>query len=275
MRYYSSTARAMQLQAPVNPSSTALIVDSVSGLPVSTPFTVVLSAGSDAEEVATVTSIAGTTLTVVRGEDGSVAMSHGAGAEVRHMVTARDLREPQQHIEATAAHGTTSDVVGVDDEQTLTNKTINASANTLEIAVTDVTGLEDRLTPLDEAVEDLDERVDGLEAISGDTGWVDIPLNSGFLGSLALRRINGVVYTKGTVTVENGSADGSRVMGSVPVGMRPGATTSWLAAVSNQLTTGAIDRPNFQVGSQLNLYWADDVAQTQVFLTGYSWVAEA
>src|SRR5690606_2005011 len=40
------------------------------------------------------------------------AMSHGAGAEVRHMVTARDLREPQQHIEATTGvHGVAGSLV--------------------------------------------------------------------------------------------------------------------------------------------------------------------
>src|SRR5690606_39070020 len=106
MRYYSSNARAMQLQAPVNPSSTALVVNGVTGIPTSTPFTVVLSPGSDSEEVATVTNVVGTTLTVVRGEDGTVAMSHGAGAEVRHMVTARDLRETQQHMAAEeSVHG--------------------------------------------------------------------------------------------------------------------------------------------------------------------------
>lgn len=105
-RHYSSTAAAMQLQGSVNGSSVSLTVDAVVGLPTSYPFTVVIDPGTESEEIVTVTNVAGTTLTVIRGEDGTAGVPHSGGAAIRHMVTARDLREPQQHIEATSGvHG--------------------------------------------------------------------------------------------------------------------------------------------------------------------------
>lgn len=110
-RHYSSTAAAMQLQGSVNGSSATLTVDAVVGLPVSYPFTVVIDPGTELEEIVTVTNVAGTTLTVVRGEDGTAGVPHSGGAVIRHMVTARDLREPQQHIAATSdVHGVTGSI---------------------------------------------------------------------------------------------------------------------------------------------------------------------
>jgi hypothetical protein len=40
----------------------------------------------------------GNTLNVTRGQDGTTAQGHNLGAAVRHMITARDLQEPQDHI---------------------------------------------------------------------------------------------------------------------------------------------------------------------------------
>lgn len=128
MRYYSSTAQTMHLTAPASAGDTSITVDSVTGLPGSTPFTVVIDVDTPSEEIVTVTSVGGTTLTVLRGQDGLSATSHTSGAAVRHMITARDLREPQQHIEAsTGVHGLAGGVavVGTTTAQTLNNKTLD------------------------------------------------------------------------------------------------------------------------------------------------------
>src|SRR5690606_16895696 len=134
-----------ELTSGVDTDVTSLVVSTVTGWPVSTPFTVVLEPGTANEEIVTVDGVAGTTLTVTRGQDGSAAVAHAAGAVVRHMMTARDLREPQQHIDATSdVHGTGTGaaVVGTTTVQTLTNKTLSGSSNTFSnIPQSAVTGL--------------------------------------------------------------------------------------------------------------------------------------
>jgi hypothetical protein len=132
-RNYSSVAAVMQLTDAVSGSSTILNVDAVSGLP-ATPFTLVIDPGSVSEEIVTVTSISALNLTVTRGVDGTAAVSHGAGATVRHMATGRDFQEFQDHAAAaTNVHGVglTASVVGTTTTQTLTNKTISGAGNTL------------------------------------------------------------------------------------------------------------------------------------------------
>lgn len=119
----------MELQADITDSSTTLQVDSTVGLPGTTPFTLVIDPGST-EEVVDVTGVAGTSLTIQRGKDGSPAQAHVAGAVIRHMATARDFREAQEHIGSTAAHGTSGSVVGTTDTQALTNKDLTSGTNT-------------------------------------------------------------------------------------------------------------------------------------------------
>jgi hypothetical protein len=128
-RFYSSTAGAMKLQADITASATILQVDTTTGLPGTTPFTIVIDPGNG-EEILDVTSVSGTTLTVTRGIDGTSPQSHAAGADIRHMATARDFREPQEHIGSTVAHGTTGNVVGTDSAQTLKNKNLSDASNT-------------------------------------------------------------------------------------------------------------------------------------------------
>jgi hypothetical protein len=149
-RQYSSVVPPKTLSSSVTSSGTTLVLSDGTGLP-SAPYTLVLEPDTANEEIVTVTAGTYTGLTVVRGVDGTTAVAHSSAAVVRHMLTARDVQELQNHVEASAVytindpnassgtvvmpvHGITTgegSVVGTAKTQTLTNKTINLTSNTL------------------------------------------------------------------------------------------------------------------------------------------------
>jgi hypothetical protein len=104
-RHYSSVAVATTLAAPINNAVTSLTVTAASGFPVSTPWTAIIDGDTALEEIVTVTNVAGTTLTVSRGVDGTSAKAHDAGATFRHGFSGRDFDETNAH-----AFDTTTDV---------------------------------------------------------------------------------------------------------------------------------------------------------------------
>lgn len=140
--YYSSTAGEYTLVGAVSDSATLLTLNTVTGLPSATPFKVVLEPGQPAEEIIKVTAVAGASLTVVRGWDGTSATAHAAGAKVRHMMTAEDLTLSRAHEDATAAHGASGAVVGTTSAQTLTNKNLTSGTNTFPPSLVTTSGVQ-------------------------------------------------------------------------------------------------------------------------------------
>jgi microcystin-dependent protein len=155
-RNYSSTAETKTLSTGVNDNETTIILNTISTLPSAYPYTLVIDVDAPSEEIVTVVASAGgNSLTVVRGQDTTTAIAHDPGAVVKHMITPRDLREPQSHIEASGSyeiknngqnpaittaniikpvHGIAAgegNVVGTAKSQTLTNKTISLASNTV------------------------------------------------------------------------------------------------------------------------------------------------
>jgi len=126
-RYYSSVAQRTTLSIGVDASTTTFIVTAVVGWPSSFPYTLIIDEDTVSEEIVEVVSRSSTTLTVVRGVDGTSGIAHSAGASVRHGVSARDFDEPNAHENnTTTAHGLTiANVVTLAGTQTLTNKTIS------------------------------------------------------------------------------------------------------------------------------------------------------
>lgn len=104
-RYYSSTAVATTLASGISNSATSLAVTALTGYPANTPWTAIIDEGTATEEVVTVTNVAGTTLTVTRGVDGTSGVSHNAGATFKHGVSARDFDEPNAFVNTLTSKG--------------------------------------------------------------------------------------------------------------------------------------------------------------------------
>ena len=141
-RKYTSRSQQTTLTGSVTSGALTLPVVSATtllgGATVSTgqTMTIVIDPDTSLEEVVDIYSpttnpVAGNNLTVVRGQDGSSAQDHSAGAVVRHMIIGRDLREANTHIESATGgiHGlaSTSYVVGTIDAQTISNKTLGSA----------------------------------------------------------------------------------------------------------------------------------------------------
>lgn len=88
-KHYVNTAPQLQLLSAVDDTAASLSVASTSGYP-DVPFTLTIGRSTVEQEVVLCTAKSSTTFTVTRGHDGTVAVSHEAGAVVEHTTCAED-----------------------------------------------------------------------------------------------------------------------------------------------------------------------------------------
>ena len=105
-RYYSNAAVGTSLSAGVDNVTTSIPLQALTGYPTQFPYLItidkkVLNKG----EVCLVTAASGTTLTVIRGYDGTAAVAHDPGAEVSHDHSAIDYREVQERLDVLESDG--------------------------------------------------------------------------------------------------------------------------------------------------------------------------
>jgi hypothetical protein len=144
-RNYSSTVEPKTLTANITSNTaTQITLNNVTNLP-SPPYVLVINPDTAKEEVVLVTvdqtGVTSPTLKVTRAieaKDGvGVARSdHTIGDIVKHMIVGSDLQIVHDHFSndnttTGTAHGATGGVVGRTNSQTLTNKTINLTDNTI------------------------------------------------------------------------------------------------------------------------------------------------
>lgn len=121
-----ANAPATTLDSGCTATDTTMTVSQDPGFP-APPFTIIVDYGQPTEEGCLCTSKSGTTLTVSRGFDGTTAFAHTADAGVYHGVLAIDPREANLHVNSDSdVHGVSGALVGTDNVQTLTNKTLAA-----------------------------------------------------------------------------------------------------------------------------------------------------
>jgi hypothetical protein len=141
VRRYSSISQETTLTSALNSSATTMVVGSstalLSGITLAAgeTFTVVIDPDTALEEIVDVispSSISSNTLTITREIDSTSAISHSAGAKVRHMAIGRDFREANNHIEnVTTAHGLTiANVLETTDTNMITTAMLQSNAVT-------------------------------------------------------------------------------------------------------------------------------------------------
>lgn len=139
-RFYQNFVPQQAITGALSSGATAVTVASFTSWPTSFPFFAVLDYGLASSEIVSVTGIIGNTATITRGQGGSVAQAHTAGATFDFAFTAQDFDEANAHVNSTSGvHGASGSVVGTSDTQTLSNKTFTGTTTFATLTATTLT----------------------------------------------------------------------------------------------------------------------------------------
>ena len=229
-RKYSSRSQQTTLTGALTSSGTTATVVSgaalLGGVTVAAgeTFTVVIDPDTALEEIVDIYSASGNpvstnTLTIVRGvENAGTGVAHSAGAIVRHMMTGRDLRESNTHIESGVGSGVGTTVHGVDfdtvvtttNTKTLTNKTLTSPKINENVAVT-ATATE--LNILDGVTSSTAELnlLDGVTATTTELNYVD-GVTSAIQTQLDAKAPLASPTFTGTVTLPSGTVTSTMIL---------------------------------------------------------------
>jgi hypothetical protein len=127
-RYFANAAPQRTLTGSMTSGQTTLTISGAfTGWPTQFPFFAGLDVGTLSFEIVSVTAIAGSIATIVRGQDGTTGISHAAGATLDQVVIRLDADEANAHTSSNSGvHGVAGSVVGTTDVQTLSGKTLTS-----------------------------------------------------------------------------------------------------------------------------------------------------
>lgn len=281
---FSNVSTVMTLTAPALAVDGSIVVNDASGLPLTFPYRLAIAYETSDVEIVLCTAAAGNTLTVTRGQEDTPARPHSIGQIVVHVWTAKHATDTTSHIEQTQnVHGigSGSSAVGTDTAQTLTNKTISGSNNTITnipssaIASLDGSKITGVITTATIAVANvtgnwpIDTRSTGsIDIVSRTSG--NLPIDTRTSGNLPGSRLASPVTAAMTfsngVTV-NGPASGSAAT-FTPVTT---PTASTVVVTGNEAMPGLTVRRNNASGLTNALVYIakeDATALLQVFRNG-------
>ena len=120
VRKYSSISQDTTLASAINSSATSITVASGTGatllggitLTAGDIFTIAIDPDTINEEICYVTARTGDVLTITRGEAGSSAVAHSAGASVQHVLSSSDLNWFNNMIQSADSIGNTPTISG-------------------------------------------------------------------------------------------------------------------------------------------------------------------